>query len=203
MACSKQAGDNPSLEGRPLPNAEEVLEAAKVALNKFEGAALLVYPVGTPKNCVEGKMSGQHVLSCEVCTTLMLAKPIARRSEDVYVEKLTIFIPFKRAVSLQQPDVAPLDQSSGVWVADFSSTGDQLPRNRIEQKSLLNSDDYGVIGLTNNGEYFINPNDNLNPNAIPIMRRIAGRELLSLFNSSKNDKNLVANKVGTCDQEAN
>lgn len=115
MACSKQASDKASLQGRPLPNAEEVLEAAKVALNKFDGAALLVYPVGTPKNCVEGQMSGQHVLSCEVCATFMLAQPLARRSEDVYVEKLTLFIPFKRAVSLQQPDVAPLDQSSGVW----------------------------------------------------------------------------------------
>lgn len=144
----------PSLQGGlSAPNNEEAEKAANIALSRIPGAIIRAGPVGVPKNCTPGTMNGQEVVSCSVCADFLLVTAFRiTKLNQIVPMRVSLFIPFKRAISYDQPDVAPIDKSSGVWVGNFPSSNQfpvvEPPRYTVEARGAFSSDDIPSLNGT-------------------------------------------------------
>ena len=86
--------------------------------------------VGTPRECQSGTKDGSPVRVCKFCARLLLvtfrdrAFPVVR---GLSVTTANISLPFKRALSYDQPDIVPADGASGVWLAAINSRQPSQP----------------------------------------------------------------------------
>lgn len=105
------------------PSIADVAAARARILDRFPNPQVWFGPVAAPRNCADGNMSGEPVRACEVCALVLRAAPSTHWMDefDLSVEKLTLFIPFKRAISYDQPDVTPVGNASGCGFRYFHS----------------------------------------------------------------------------------
>ncbi len=93
----------------PNPNQHEASKAIGRVLRAGDVAAWSI-PEGQPTNCVPGTMDNTEVRSCKVCASIVYIEHDWTGSQAV--AKREIFdIAFKRALSFDQPDIAPSDQN--------------------------------------------------------------------------------------------
>jgi hypothetical protein len=114
-ACSK-------LVPVPDPSAEDGKKAMLQVLNALQTPAKLYYPVGTPTSCQSGTLNGQDVRSCKVCGFFLIAQTGMFGIQRFFVRRANYDIPFKRAISYEQPDIAPTG-TGGVWAAAMPAPG--------------------------------------------------------------------------------
>lgn len=105
----------------PDPTQADVNRAVPVML-RYMPLTIWFGPFGEPTDCTDGQIDGVPVRSCKVCNThmqLMERKGpfgFERWIESAQVRRVNLHVPFKRAISYDQPDIAPEDGASGVWV---------------------------------------------------------------------------------------
>ena len=106
----------------PDPSAEDGEKAMVQVLNALQLPAKLYFPVGTPKSCQPGTMNGQDVRSCKVCGFFVIAQTSMFGIQRFFIRRADYDIPFKRAISYEQPDIAPAG-AGGVWTAAMPQPG--------------------------------------------------------------------------------
>ena len=104
------------------------------------------YGGGTvPTSCVPGKIGQQEVQACHVCTVFAQI-----RLDGIALSRTEYAVPFKRAISYEQPDVAPIDNGAGVWVPVLP-TGPmgttQLPNSTVLSSRMLQQSDLTPFGI--------------------------------------------------------
>lgn len=91
-----------------------------------------------PTNCMAGKLGDAEVRSCKVCASVVDIERPWTGSQAV-ISREIFDIAFKRALSFDQPDVAPADPKMGVWVAVVPPQGpgsQPTSRQVLEQRDL-------------------------------------------------------------------
>lgn len=157
------------------PSIADVAAARARILDRFPNPQVWFGPVAAPRNCADGNMSGEPVRACEVCALVLRAAPSTHWMDefDLSVEKLTLFIPFKRAISYDQPDVTPVGNASGVWVPVFpqqQSLGEPTSLNfKREEAATLAASDLAEIHANDlgNQNYIVARNGELATTGAP------------------------------------
>jgi len=104
-------------------------------------------------------MAGQPVQLCHVRMKAIFFRPRVATLSDIMVNCLDISVPFKRAISYDQPDIAPAEGNSGVWVVTLPNpmaTGRPaaLSYTSLQTQSLTPADvePLGIYTREENGE---------------------------------------------------
>ena len=117
-------------------------------------------PVGTPSDCTPGNVQDTPVRSCKVCLTnleLVMGPGYGMSVviKSARIRRANYTFTFKRAISYDQPNVAPTDGTQGVWVpivAERTMYGPPAPPifEEIVAKDLEPAD-VEPLGLTMTG----------------------------------------------------
>lgn len=103
------------------PSASDASHALPVAMANLPpnlaAASVWFGQTGTPHDCLDGNLNGQAVAVCKVCVNTVLFAPTITHLEDIRPAKLIITIPFKKALSYDNPGISPANGNAGVWVS--------------------------------------------------------------------------------------
>ena len=159
--CGQKNSQNPSSIGNGLGDAPPIstpstatetpvsatdLQRAVVPILNSFSVPVVWYDAqsAVPKNCVPGIVSGTKVNACQACA--IFAIEAMHMTGGMYVFNISwvrqkLFVPFKKAISYDQPEVQPIG-GGGVWIPIVSSVTSQS-----EASYVLNRSDLGVMGL--------------------------------------------------------
>jgi hypothetical protein len=151
---------NPSTPAQDsLPSSADAARAVQAIVNTFELPTLQFGRVGAPSECVAGDMAGQLVQLCHLRMKAIFFRPRVGNLSDIMVNCLDVSVPFKRAISYDQPDIAPAERDGGVWVVTLPNpmvTGRPatLSYTSVQAKSLTPADvePLGIYTREENGE---------------------------------------------------
>lgn len=142
-----------------LPSPADATQAVQAIVNTFTLPSLKFGRVGAPRECVAGNMAGQPVQLCHVRMKVIFFRPTVSHLSDIMVNCLDVSVPFKRAISYDQPDIAPAEGNGGVWVVTLPNpmvTGRPaaLSYTTVQTKSLIPADvePLGIHTREENGE---------------------------------------------------
>jgi hypothetical protein len=115
LASLGLAGCGETADSLSDPNWQEgymALQRAAPQLNEH-----LTLEQDLPKDCVAGKIGDEPIRSCKICVVLVrITSGRMGGLGGLAVDRGNFNIAFKRGISFEQPDVAPVDPASGVWV---------------------------------------------------------------------------------------
>ena len=100
----------------PDPTPQEAANALVRALSRT--TEFVVYGGGGPGvDCVDGRdAAGRLVRTCKACEVLLTVRYQGIDRQQLIIERSQFSLAFRRAISTGQPDVAPVDDTQGVWV---------------------------------------------------------------------------------------
>lgn len=184
-------------KSKQTPISDPTTREAATALGRMllaGGFSYNIYgPLGGVTGCVDGQdVTGRIVRTCNLCAVVLTAS-----SRNLQIERSEFNILFRRAVSSQQPDIAPLD-NGGVWVA--STTGDrtnriEVPRNQIFMSRELTNDDLGPLGLERQpGTVCFPPEPGL---VVGMCRSFSSEQVLNVL-AKEDAENKMRELVGSC-----
>lgn len=176
-ACSASNGDTSSgqpgatagsaveqADAPPDPTIADATEAVQKLATYVNGS--MTFDNGPPENCMSGLMGDQRVRICKVCTVALrfVQSRTFPVSDDLFVDRNIFDIAFKRAVSYDQENISPADNTSGVWVLVLPQNSPyEAPHvtwNRAESV-MLDDADLELVGLAHwtdgYGERLIGP----------------------------------------------
>jgi hypothetical protein len=115
---------------------------------------------GVPQKCLPGQMYGQAISLCHVCMKILSFNGKIDTIRDMVARKIDVVIPFKQAISYDQPDIVPAPGNPGVWVMNVPNpmvTGvpNALGYTVLESQLLEPSDiaPFGIFTRADSGTY--------------------------------------------------
>jgi hypothetical protein len=185
--------------GPPDPTQEDAIQGLS-ALTSPLGPHVSYGNPTAPTNCQSGKLGDQIIRSCEICVVLLVPEYLDGPGpvKNLILERVSLSSAFKRAISYGQADIAPVDQSSGVWVpalADASSAN-----YTVLDKKTLGDEDFSLVGLNVNHNPLssLNIYYNLNNDPhFPMPVQNAG-DLLPYFRNTPSLEQAMLSKIGEC-----
>lgn len=144
-------GCSGGVSGPPDPTQADAQVAMRLVSGQL-GSNVMYGQAGTPTECQSGMMGAQEVRSCKICALHVIAQQGTWGTRALHLQRAIFTVPFKRAIAHDQPDIAPTDDSLGVWVAAVSAPSPFQPPAaptyvELESKDL-NANDLSRIGVT-------------------------------------------------------
>jgi len=99
----------------PDPTADDA-ENALVLLSMNISPNVRYGRASAPTGCRSGLMDGREVRSCRVCAVHVIMDADMESMGTLYAQRAEWNIPFRRAISHSEPDIAPMNPAEGVWV---------------------------------------------------------------------------------------
>ncbi|MEO7179071.1 MAG: hypothetical protein ABIW83_09520 [Allosphingosinicella sp.] len=178
----------------PNPTTQEAASAVAAALNQVPMAIIRLGSLGTPEDCNPGTMNGGLITLCKVCVTLLSAPKGNAQLQNVVFEMDRISLPFKRAISEDQPTIAPVDGKSGVWVPQPLGPSDPLVVSTLRKRTMeLGDITPKGLGVDQTGEIY---DTAANRGAVWNIG-LPGNRIIALFDNHDGE-NLAEKKIGTC-----
>jgi hypothetical protein len=192
LATLGLAGCGNPVDALPDPTWQEGNQALMRAVPQL--TQHLVLDQSTPKECVAGKIGEEPIRSCKVCAVVVvITSGRLGGLGGLSIERGIFNMPFKRGLSFEQPDVAPVDPTSGVWVA--ASIGPpsfmQTKSVKLERGQIPGTEISMMRTFGGSVSYSIR-----SPGRLGI---IANREVLKEFLSAAPAAEALAGLVGWCE----
>lgn len=133
------------------PTPAEASSALLATLDASGTGAVVYNPVGQVSGCVSGQDAGGRIVrTCNVCAVVLTAG-----TRILNIERSEFNLAFRRAISKEQPDIAPID-GGGVWVAAVEPG--PMAQNRVARSSTyvsreLTDEDLGPLRMRRQGGF--------------------------------------------------
>jgi hypothetical protein len=174
------------------PTATEALNA----IAHSRDTAAVYQPGGPVSDCVDGRdAGGRLVRTCNVCAVVLKAGHRNIYERQLELERSIFNVSFRRAISSSQPDVAPMDDASGVWVG-ATPPEVALPRSTVLFSRALTSGDVDPLGLSisDNGTVCLPPGPGV---SLGMCLLPTSRPVLNVFGGSAAPQ-VMFNIAGRC-----